>query len=188
MHDGWLDTGDLGTVDADGFVRLTGRAKDLIIRGGHNIDPAVIEEALLAHPAVSPAAAVGRPDRHAGEVPVAYVSLHPSASAGEEELRAWAADVVPEAAAAPKEVHIVDALPLTDVGKIFKPALRADVARRLVAGELTATGLSARVIPASGAGPVLVEAPDDDAVREMVRDLLGGHSLAWVFADPPAGA
>src|SRR5262249_14199154 len=72
-RDGWLDTGDLGQVDAGGFVYLTGRAKDLIIRGGHNIDPRVIEDALLAHPAVRGAAAVGRPDRHSGEVPVAYV-------------------------------------------------------------------------------------------------------------------
>ena len=73
VRDGWLDTGDLGQVDAGGLVYLTGRAKDLIIRGGHNIDPKVIEDALLAHPAVRAAAAVGRPDRHSGEVPVAYV-------------------------------------------------------------------------------------------------------------------
>ena len=73
VRDGWLNTGDLGSVDADGFVYLTGRAKDLIIRGGHNIDPRVIEEALLRHPAVRHAAAVGRPDRHSGEIPVAYV-------------------------------------------------------------------------------------------------------------------
>ena len=188
VRDGWLDTGDHGTVDADGFVRLTGRVKDLIIRGGHNIDPAVIEEALLSHPAVSQAAAVGRPDRHSGEIPVAYVSLHPSASATEEDLRNWAADHVPEAAAAPKDVHVLDTIPLTDVGKIFKPALRADVARRLVARELTAAGIPARVVPATGAGPVQVEAPDDDAVRNRVRDLLGGHSVAWVFTVPPANA
>ena len=62
LVDGWLDTGDLARVDADGFVHLAGRAKDLIIRGGHNIDPAVIEDALLAHPQVTAAAAVGRPD------------------------------------------------------------------------------------------------------------------------------
>jgi fatty-acyl-CoA synthase len=71
VRDGWLNTGDLGHLDADGFVYLTGRAKDLIIRGGHNIDPRVIEEGLLSHPAVTAAAAVGRPDRHSGEVPVA---------------------------------------------------------------------------------------------------------------------
>ena len=73
VHDGWLNTGDLGRVDPDGYVYLTGRAKDLIIRGGHNIDPRVIEDGLLRHPAVRAAAAVGRPDRHSGEVPVAYV-------------------------------------------------------------------------------------------------------------------
>ena len=79
LVDGWLDTGDLGPLDEDGFVYLTGRAKDLIIRGGHNIDPAIIEDALLAHPQVTAAAAVGRPDVHAGEVPVAYVTLAPEA-------------------------------------------------------------------------------------------------------------
>jgi fatty-acyl-CoA synthase len=75
VRDGRLDTGDHGSVDADGFVRLTGRVKDLIIRGGHNIDPAAVEEVLLAHPDVTAAAVVGRPDRHAGEVPIAYVTL-----------------------------------------------------------------------------------------------------------------
>ena len=75
IKDGWLDTGDLASVDAEGFIRLAGRAKDLIIRGGHNIDPATIEDALLAHPDVTAAAAVGRPDPHAGEVPVAFVTI-----------------------------------------------------------------------------------------------------------------
>ena len=84
VRDGWLNTGDLGSVDADGYVRLVGRAKDLIIRGGHNIDPAVIEDALLEHPAVTAAAAVGRPDAHAGEVPVAYVTLAAGAAASED--------------------------------------------------------------------------------------------------------
>ena len=71
---------------------LTGRAKDLIIRGGHNIDPRVIEDALLAHPAVRAAAAVGRPDRHSGEVPVAYVVPAGPGRFDETELLAWAAD------------------------------------------------------------------------------------------------
>ena len=91
VHDGWLDTGDLGMVDDGGFVYLTGRAKDLIIRGGHNIDPRVIEDALLAHPAVRAAAAVGRPDRHSGEVPVAYVVPAGPGRFDEAELLAWAA-------------------------------------------------------------------------------------------------
>ena len=87
VHDGWLDTGDLGMVDDGGFVYLTGRAKDLIIRGGHNIDPRVIEEALLRHPGVRGAAAVGRPDRHSGEVPVAYVV--PAGPAGSTRPTCW---------------------------------------------------------------------------------------------------
>jgi acyl-CoA synthetase (AMP-forming)/AMP-acid ligase II len=71
---GWLNTGDTGRVDDDGWLYLRGRAKDVIIRGGHNIDPQVIEDALLSHPAVVDAAAIGRPDRRAGEVPIAFVT------------------------------------------------------------------------------------------------------------------
>lgn len=89
LRDGWLDTGDLARLDADGFVHLAGRAKDLIIRGGHNIDPAMIEDTLLAHPEVTAAGAVGRPDERSGEVPVAYVTLTPGATATEADLLAW---------------------------------------------------------------------------------------------------
>ncbi|MCU1685245.1 MAG: AMP-binding domain protein [Amycolatopsis sp.] len=137
--DGWLDTGDLGSIDADEFVHLTGRAKDLIIRGGHNIDPAGIEDTLLAHPAVSGAAAVGRPDRHAGEVPVVYVTLRPGTRA--DNLVEWAAERVPERAAAPKDVYVIDEIPLTLVGKVYKPALRQDALRRVVDDEIAARGL-----------------------------------------------
>ena len=70
IGDGWLDTGDLARQDADGRFWLTGRQKDLIIRGGHNIDPSMIEEAMMRHPAVQMAAAVGKPDAYAGELPV----------------------------------------------------------------------------------------------------------------------
>jgi fatty-acyl-CoA synthase len=136
LRDGWLDTGDLARIDDHGFVHLVGRAKDLIIRGGHNIDPAVIENALLAHPAVTGAQAVGRPDVHAGEVPAAFVTLAPGAGTSPEELRAWASERVPEQAAAPKAVTVLDTLPVTPVGKPFKPALRAEAARAAVAEAL----------------------------------------------------
>ena len=99
VHDGWLNTGDLGSIDADGFVYLTGRAKDLIIRGGHNIDPRVIEEGLLRHPAVAAAAAVGRPDRHSGEVPVAYVV--PAGPAGSTRRNSWPGPAPPSASPPP---------------------------------------------------------------------------------------
>jgi fatty-acyl-CoA synthase len=120
----WLNTGDLGRQDADGYFYLTGRKKELIIRGGHNIDPAAIEEPLHRHPAVQLAVAVGRPDVHAGELPVAYVQLKPGTSATEEELLSFATERITERAAVPKAVRIVPAMPLTGVGKIFKPALR----------------------------------------------------------------
>ena len=145
VFDGWLLTGDLGRVDADGYVYLTGRAKDLIIRGGHNIDPIPVEESLLAHPEVSAAAVIGAPDAHSGEVPVAYLVLSPGATATTGELREWAREHAPEPAAAPRAVHVVDALPVTDIGKIYKPGLALDSVRRLVQGELDRAGLPGQV-------------------------------------------
>ncbi|WP_018440922.1 acyl-CoA synthetase [Trinickia symbiotica] len=120
----WLNTGDLARQDEQGYFWLTGRKKELIIRGGHNIDPATIEEPLHRHPAVEIAAAVGRPDAHAGELPVAYVQLRADASATEAELMTFLKSEIAERAALPRQVHIVETMPLTAVGKIFKPALK----------------------------------------------------------------
>jgi fatty-acyl-CoA synthase len=180
LRDGWLDTGDLGLVDADGWVRLAGRAKDLIIRGGHNIDPAVIEDALLAHPAVTAAGAVGQPDAHAGEVPVAYVTLAPGAVVDEAALVAWAREKISETAAAPRHVRVLPALPVTDVGKPSKLPLRADAARReaeaalarfpeVTAVEAEPQGGSARIIVRVTAGA------DEDKIREA----MGAYALNW---------
>jgi fatty-acyl-CoA synthase len=141
--DGWLITGDIGRVDSDGFVFVTGRAKDVIIRGGHNIDPALIEEPLLELPDVLHAAAVGRPDSYAGEVPVAYVQLVPGAAVTPADLLAALAPRIAERAALPKEIIVLDQLPLTDVGKPIKAALRLDIAQRTFRSVLVdATGLS----------------------------------------------
>ncbi len=180
LRDGWLDTGDLARVDVDGFIHLAGRAKDLIIRGGHNIEPAVIENALLAHPAVTAAQAVGRPDVHAGEVPVAFVTLAPGADATPDELRAWASDHVPEQAAAPKAVTVLDALPLTLVGKPFKPALRAEATRRAVAEALRDVPGVASVEGVVEGGAVLAvvglaEGADEAAVKET----LDSFAISW---------
>lgn len=120
----WLNTGDLGDLDDDGYLWLRGRSKDIIIRGGHNIDPAVIEDAFFAHPSVALAAAIGRRDAHAGEVPVVYVELKPDESVSAEALMEFANQRIMERAARPKAVRIVPALPLTAIGKVFKPALR----------------------------------------------------------------
>ncbi len=147
--EGWFNTGDLGRFDRDGYLWITGRAKDLIIRGGHNIDPAVIEETMHKHPAVELAAAVGKPDAYAGELPICYVQLRPEAAAEPAELQAFVRERIPERAANPVNVFLVDAMPVTGVGKIFKPALRQDAVAR-VYGELVqaiaeAAGITAEV-------------------------------------------
>ncbi|AXQ27725.1 acyl-CoA synthetase [Solimonas sp. K1W22B-7] len=120
----WLNTGDLARQDAEGYFYLTGRKKELIIRGGHNIDPLTIEEPLHRHPAVEIAAAVGRPDAHAGELPVAYVQLRAGHQATEAELAEFLKHEISERAALPRQVRIIEQMPLTAVGKIFKPSLK----------------------------------------------------------------
>ncbi|WP_418316549.1 AMP-binding protein [Piscinibacter sakaiensis] len=131
LADGFLVTGDLGSVDADGYVRISGRLKDIIIRSGHNIEPGIIEDALLQSPWVAQAAAVGKPDAHAGELPIAYVELHAGATVTADELLRYAAERIPERPAVPKEIVFVDKLPLTAVGKPLKHLLQIDAARRV---------------------------------------------------------
>jgi fatty-acyl-CoA synthase len=132
LKQGWVNSGDLGRINENGYLWITGRAKDLIIRGGHNIDPAGIEEVLYHHPAVALAAVVGEPDAYAGELPVGYVQLKPGAQADIGEIIKFAAAHTPERAAVPTQLYIVDTVPLTAVGKVFKPALRLDAAERAV--------------------------------------------------------
>lgn len=138
----WLNTGDLGRQDAEGYFWLAGRRKELIIRGGHNLDPKLIEDALHRHPAVAMVAAVGSPDIHAGEVPVAYVQAKPGIAVSEQELMEFAATHVPERAAIPKHVRIVPSLPVTGVGKIFKPELLQREIEITVRGEAAKLGAS----------------------------------------------
>jgi acyl-CoA synthetase (AMP-forming)/AMP-acid ligase II len=182
LRDGWLDTGDLAQVDSDGYVHLAGRVKDLIIRGGHNIDPAVIESALLAHPAVTSAQAVGRPDAYSGEVPVAFVTLAPGSRTTADDLRAWAQDHVSEQAAAPKSVTVLDALPVTDVGKPFKPALRAEALRDAVLDALQGipfvTGVRG-VVEGGGGRAVAVVEVAKGADATPVKHALDRFAISW---------
>ena len=171
VRDGWLDTGDLASVDADGFIRLAGRAKDLIIRGGHNIDPATIEDGLLEHPDVTAAAAVSRPDPHAGEVPVAFVTLTAASRATPDELLAWAAERVPERAAAPKDVELLDEIPQTAVGKPYKAELRRRAAERAARDAIAATGVADQVRAVLEGATVEIHVPhsihDDEVSRAL---------------------
>ena len=141
----YLRTGDLGRIDAEGYLWITGRAKDLIIRGGHNIDPAEIEEALAGHEAVAFAGAIGQPDAHAGEIPCVYVELVDGATATEAELMAYAKANIHECAAHPKHLEIMDELPKTAVGKIFKPDLRKRAISRIFNAALANAGVAAEV-------------------------------------------
>ncbi|WP_342078575.1 acyl-CoA synthetase [Yoonia sp. SS1-5] len=139
----YLRTGDLGRKDPDGYLWITGRAKDLIIRGGHNIDPAEIEEALAGHEAVAFAGAIGQPDAHAGEVPCAFVELVDGATVTSDELMEYAKAHIHERAAHPKHLEIMGELPKTAVGKIFKPDLRKSAITRVLNSALS--GMDAEV-------------------------------------------
>jgi len=141
-----LRTGDLGRIDEDGYIWITGRAKDLIIRGGHNIDPAEIEEALAGHPAVAMAGAIGQPDAYSGEMPCAYVELVANAQTTPAELLDYAATHVHERAAQPKYIEILPELPKTAVGKVFKPDLRKRAIMRIYNDALSKQGLAAQVV------------------------------------------
>lgn len=141
----YLRTGDLGRLDAEGYLYITGRAKDLIIRGGHNIDPAEIEEALMRHEAVAFVGAIGQPDSFAGELPCAYVELMAGKSVTPEDLLDFARQHVHERAAVPKHIEILQELPKTAVGKVFKPDLRRRAISRVYDAALAEAGLAARV-------------------------------------------
>ncbi len=176
-----LRTGDLGRVDGDGYLWITGRAKDLIIRGGHNIDPAEIEEALLGHPAVAFAGAIGQPDAHSGELPCAYVELVAGGSVTEAELLEYARVHVHERAAQPKHMTILDELPKTAVGKVFKPDLRKLAITRVYNGALEKAGCAARVESVvddkkRGLVAILVQ---NGAQEAQVSDVLGAFTRPW---------
>ncbi|MFZ3581156.1 acyl-CoA synthetase [Loktanella sp. DJP18] len=180
----YLRTGDLGRVDADGYVWITGRAKDLIIRGGHNIDPAEIEEALAGHEAVAFAGAIGQPDAHAGELPCAYVELVDGAKVTEAELLEFAKGKIHERAAHPKYLEILDELPKTAVGKIFKPDLRKRAITRVYDSALKDGGVDATVDSVTEDKKLgLVAHITGKASRDQVATVLSQFTTAWDMVD-----
>ncbi len=184
---GWLNTGDLGYLDADGFLHLTGRAKDLIIRGGHNIDPAMIEDALLRHPAVALVAAVGQPDEHAGELPVAYVTLKTGAVIAPETLLDAARKLVPERAAIPVRIEVLSQMALTAVGKVAKAELRMRAAAHVFRRRLNEQGIDAGVqVRADSQRGVVAVVQAATAQAERARTALAGFGYA-IDLMPPDG-
>lgn len=185
----WFNTGDMGRMDSDGYFWLTGRRKEIIIRGGHNIDPKLIEEPLHTHPTVALAAAVGRPDAHAGEVPVAYVQLAEGKSASEEELLEFAKGKIGERAAIPKRIIIINEMPVTAVGKIFKPTLVykeiKDVYENVLAKIDGIEAAKAEVGPNKLLGTLarllikLENGADEGVVEEQIKKELGKYTVKY---------
>jgi len=177
---GSLITGDLAYADAQGRIYIAGRSKDIIIRSGHNIDPLMIENAMQNHPAVAVAAAVGRPDSYAGEIPVCYVQLKPDTTASDEELRTHAENTIAERPAWPRHIHIIPAIPLTAVGKVFKPALRNDAVKRSVIAVLSEQKLEGAevVVEEGGTRGMIVTVKlthgDNNDVQQL-QEILNGY-------------
>jgi len=177
-------------MDGDGYFWLTGRSKDLIIRGGHNIDPAAIEGPLYRFSGVKVAAAVGRPDPYAGEVPVAYVQPQEGVKLAPEEIHGFLKKEIGERAAVPKDVFILDEMPLTPVGKIFKPALRWDAIKRAYQAELKGLGKAAESVDVSVAedkiygalATITVKAAPglgEQEIKDRVKDILSSYTVKY---------
>jgi fatty-acyl-CoA synthase len=193
--DGYFKSGDVGRIDEDGYLWITGRVKDLIIRGGHNIDPLVIEDTLKRHPMVQHAAAVAKPDAYAGELPMAYIELVPGAKTTAAEIAAFAAEHISERAAAPKDIVLIDKMPLTDIGKPDKVSLRFDAARRAfsaVLGDAVGSDASVNVMigPDETHGTrVTIELATSDyrprdaieaAVTKVMKAYPHHHVIRWI--------
>ncbi|MAU50809.1 MAG: acyl-CoA synthetase [Roseovarius sp.] len=185
-YDEYLRTGDLGRLDPDGYLWITGRAKDLIIRGGHNIDPAEIEEALMAHPDVAMAGAIGQPDAHAGEIPCAYVELVNGGTATGKELLEHCKLHVHERAALPKYIEVLPELPKTAVGKVFKPELRKLAIARVYNAALEEAGIAARVtsvVDDRKRGLVARLSREGTVDEEATGHVLGQFTRPWEWAE-----
>jgi fatty-acyl-CoA synthase len=182
---GWLVSGDLGHLDAQGYLHVTARAKDVIIRGSHNIDPGLVEDAFHAHPQVALCAVVGEPDAYAGEVPVAFVTLRPGCEADPTALLADVAPRVYERPAVPKRVTVLPALPMTAIGKVYKPALRLLAVEARLRDDLASLGRAVSVQAEERGGTLVavltVDAPDDAGLRSAVRDRLGAMAIRVEF-------
>lgn len=180
---GWIVTGDLGHLDEAGRIHITGRAKDVIIRGSHNIDPGLVEDAFLAHPAVALCAVVAEPDAYAGEVPVAFVALKPGATIAADDLLTAVAPQVYERPACPKRVVLLEALPMTAIGKVFKPELRLRAIEIKLTESLRgwAPGVPVRVQALEQGGRqcavITVSGPRDEALRERLMQGLAAMAV-----------
>jgi fatty-acyl-CoA synthase len=187
VGDKFVRTGDLGMLDINGYLSLCGRKKELIIRGGHNIDPKMIEDVAAAHPDVLLAAAVPCPDAYSGELPVLYVTLIESSTLTIDALTRFMKEHVPERAAMPKMLNVINEMPLTAVGKMFKPELVCREINQVIdialSNEFNAQQYAIIVQPDKKFGIIstitIHETDDNDATQEKIKRLLGAYSFNY---------
>ena len=130
-RDGYYKMGDIGRMDEDGYIYITGRKKDIIQRGGEGIIPSQIESLLLLHPGIRSAAVVAMPDSRLGEKACAYVTLKPGGSLNLDEIVSFLKSKGAGVLQLPEHLVVVDTLPRTEIGKIDKKALQADIRNRV---------------------------------------------------------
>lgn len=183
LDNGFFVTGDMGSLSQDGYLRVSGREKDLIIRGGHNIEPVEIEQALMATGLVAIAAAVGKPDAHAGELPIAFVELYPNCVSTENELLASISQYISERPAMPKEIIILDSLPLTSIGKPNKQLLRLKAVERVFSDLLLQLTCRWRleVVETPGNSFQLNVYLQDNAHLENTKSLLSLYTIPYII-------
>ena len=181
-EDGWLISGDIGWVDENGEVFLTGRAKDIIIRGAHNIDPAMIEEVADGHSAVEMCAAIGQPDAYAGELPMLYVTLKPGETVDTDELMDYLQERIPEQPAMPKRIVVIEEMPVTAIGKIYKPTLRARAIEDVFVDTLSPLkekGVAVQVtaVDTSGQLSAIISLKGGDGAEATAREMLRNFAI-----------
>jgi len=130
IRDGWMHTGDLATIDSEGFCNIVGRVKDMLIRGGENVYPREIEEYLFSHPKIQQVQVFGVPDQKYGEEVCAWIVLKPGETATEEEIRGWCRERIAHYKV-PRYVRFVDDLPMTVTGKAQKFVMRERMIQEL---------------------------------------------------------
>ena len=181
-HKNFFRTGDLGFFDDDGYVWITGRAKDIIIRGGHNIDPALLEDLLSSHEEVAMVGAIGQPDIKLGEVPCAYVEVVKDSKVTTSDLMRFINEKSKDKLVIPAYIEIMDELPKTAVGKIFKPYLRKSAITRVFNKELQSLNVKAKVENVKEdklKGLVALISMEENTTEEDINNSLNRFIYSW---------
>ena len=171
---GWLITGDVGHLDSEQRLFITGRQKDVIIRGSHNIDPQTIEGALLAHDDIDQAAAVGLPDSYAGELPMAFVKTLSGVPVDEAALIDYLRNRLEDPASVPRRIVTLESLPVTPVGKVFKPSLRRQAVALAIGAAADQAGVGHGCYEMRITEALTADIEVNQAQLETLRDALRG--------------